>query len=251
VGKVDREDGELDSVTQHSQFEDIFRTFVEEFGGEVLPEPCDVKTADYLFRKQNIVAELKCLVQDQTEKINRKLNPVVNNWIKKNGRNPPGWFENGKYIIEIRDAPTEIRDAWLNMLVTSLSDLIAEANRQIRATIQREKLTNAKGMVLIFNEGNVLHSRPEDYKQLLVHVVTKKATGGKGRRFPYIHAAIYFSFETIKHPTQNMSFWAGIQIQVSQDDNVTPIRQFQKELQQAWYLYIEKTTGRIVRNHPQ
>jgi hypothetical protein len=146
-------------VTQHSQFEDRFRTFVEGFGGEVLPEPSDAKTADYLFRKQNIVAEQKCLVQDQTDKINQKLNPVVNAWIKKHNRYPPGSFESGKYIIEIKNAPPEIRDAWLKMLVAPLSDLIAEANRQIRATIRRHKLKDAKGMVLIFNEGNPLHNR--------------------------------------------------------------------------------------------
>jgi hypothetical protein len=238
-------------VTQHSQFEDRFRTFVEGFGGEVLPEPSDAKTADYLFRKQNIVAELKCLVQDQTDKINQKLNPVVNAWIKKHNRYPPGSFESGKYIIEIKNAPPEIRDAWLKMLVAPLSDLIAEANRQIRATIRRHKLKDAKGMVLIFNEGNPLHNRPEDYKQLLVHVLRKRVRGGVGRRFPHLHAAVYFSFETIKHPTRDMSFWSEIKIQVSSDDDVTPIQQFQKELKGAWFKYLEKTTGRIVRNHTE
>lgn len=171
-------------MTQHSQFEDSFRTFVEEFGGEVLPEPSDAKSADYLFRKQNIVAELKCLVQDQTVKVNQKLNPVVNAWIKKHSQYPPGSFESGKYIIEIKNAPPEIREAWLKMLVAPLSDLIAEANRQIRATIRRYTLKDAKGMVLIFNEGNPLHNRPEDYKQLLVHVLRKRVRGGGGPEIP-------------------------------------------------------------------
>ena len=235
-------------MTQHSQFEDSFRTFVEEFGGEVLPEPSDAKIADYLFRKLNIVAELKCLVQDQADKINQKLNPVVNAWIKKHNQYPPGSFESGRYIIEIRSAPPEIRDAWLKMLVAPLSDLVAEANRQIRATIRRYGLTDAKGMVLIFNEGNPLHNRPEDYKQLLVHVLRKRVKGGLGRRFPHLHAAVYFSFETIKHPTRDMSFWSEIQLQVSPDDDVTPIQKFQKQLKEAWFTYLEKTTGRIVRN---
>ena len=49
------------TLKKNSTFEGIFHDFVNDFGGEVLPEAQDGCTADYLFRKQNVIAELKGL----------------------------------------------------------------------------------------------------------------------------------------------------------------------------------------------
>jgi hypothetical protein len=74
-----------------NEFEAVFSEFIAEFGGEVLPEPSDAKIADYLFRKQNIVAELKCLMCDQTEEMNKKVTRVVQDWVRKHKKLPPGY----------------------------------------------------------------------------------------------------------------------------------------------------------------
>jgi hypothetical protein len=50
-----------------AKFEALFRAFVKDFGGEVLPEGRQ-RSGDYFFRPYNVVAELKCLVVDQTTK---------------------------------------------------------------------------------------------------------------------------------------------------------------------------------------
>ena len=46
------------------KFEAVFRAFVEDFGGEVVPEEAEdgQRSADYLFRQHNVVAELISLV---------------------------------------------------------------------------------------------------------------------------------------------------------------------------------------------
>jgi len=103
-------------VKKQNPFEFIFHDFVTDFGGEVLPEVPDGHTADYLFPKHNIIAELKSLTVDQTENMNRKLTPAVMEWIKKSGRKPVGVVEGDKYMVEIKDMPPEIQDVWLKWL---------------------------------------------------------------------------------------------------------------------------------------
>src|SRR5580658_6320601 len=60
-------------------FEIEFRGFVKDFGGEVLPEDPtpNRNSADYYFREYNIVAELKCFMEDQTEDTRKKLWEII------------------------------------------------------------------------------------------------------------------------------------------------------------------------------
>jgi hypothetical protein len=81
------------NVKKRNPLESAFQDFVKDFGGEVLPKASDGHTADYLFRKHDVVAELKTLTADQTDGTNRKLTPMVQEWIRKNGRTPPGTMQ--------------------------------------------------------------------------------------------------------------------------------------------------------------
>lgn len=227
------------------EFEALFKCFVKEFGGEVLPETSEAKIADYLFRKQNIVAELKCLVIDQTAPMNIKLTQVVKNVVKKNESLLS--LCDGK-PLEIAKAPREISAPWLDILTAPLEGIIESANRQIRSTKAQLTLPSARGLLLIFNHGNVLHNRPKDFRLLVAKVLRKKLPS-RELRFTHIHGVVYFSYETVKTQEQNMSFWAAMQIQVAPGDDTKPMEQFQKELQQGWYAYVAKISGRPVRQH--
>lgn len=218
---------------------------MKEFGGEVLLEPSDAKIADYLFRNQNIVAELKCLVCDQTAEMNNKLTRVVKDVVKQNESLLS--LCDGK-PLEIAKAPKEISDPWLQILIAPLENVIRDANRQIRSTKERLNLPSAKGLLLVFNQGNLLHNRPQDFRLLIAKVLRKK-TPGKELRFTHIHGAVYFSYETVKTQQQNMSFWAPMQVQMTPNEDMKPMELFQKDLQQGWYAYVEKTFGRPVRQH--
>lgn len=225
------------------EFEELFRDFVKGFGGEVLPEPSDTKIADYLFRKENIVAELKCLVLDQTAPMNTKLTQVVKDVVKQNENLLA--FCDGK-PLEIAKAPKEISDPWLDILTAPLEGIVESANRQIRSTKERLTLPTAQGLLLIFNYGNPLHNRPKDFRLLLAKVLRKKWPN-KELRFTHIHGVVYFSYETVRTQEQDMSFWAPMQIQVALGDDMKPMEKFQKDLQQGWYAYVEKISGRPVR----
>jgi len=47
-----------------TNFEPVFRSFAEGFGAEC-PEDGKNRSADYFFKQYNVIAELKCLVEDK------------------------------------------------------------------------------------------------------------------------------------------------------------------------------------------
>jgi hypothetical protein len=51
-------------IMPKTKFEAVFRGFVEDFGGEIVPGEAEdgQPSADYFSRQHNIVAELKCFV---------------------------------------------------------------------------------------------------------------------------------------------------------------------------------------------
>jgi hypothetical protein len=233
-------------MAKKNEFEKLFRRFVVEFGGEVLPEPSDTMIADYVFRKHNIIAELKCLMEDQTDAMNQKVTQVVQDWWRKHGKIPAG-YDSSK-PLEIATVPKEIADRWVEILKAPIENFIRHANGQIRETKLRLNMPDGKGLLLIFNQGNPLHNRPQDFR-LLTASVLRKRDKDKVRRFPHIHGLVYFSYDTVKTEKENMNFWAALQLAEGNED-VTPMEDFQKHLQQAWYAFVEKNWGKTVRQFP-
>jgi hypothetical protein len=228
-----------------NDFESVFKQFVAGFGGEVLPETSDAKVADYLFRKQNIVAELKCLMQDRTDAMNQKVLRIVLEWIKTHNAFPPGY--DGEFL-EIAKVPREISDRWLEILRSPIENFIRDANRQIRETKTRLGLSDAKGLVLVFNQGNPLHNRPNDFRKLIESVLRKR-DACRELRFPNIQGVVYFSFESVKSEHEQMSFWAPMQVREKPSEDVSPLQSFQRELRDAWYSFVEAHYGKKVRQH--
>src|ERR1700731_1250965 len=177
---------------KNNPFEAVFHDFIRHFGGEVLPEAPDGRTADYLFREQKIIAELKTMTVDQTEDADRKLTPYVEEWARKHNRMPEGTQVDGKYVVEIKNMPQEIQAVWMKMLQAPAEDLIKQENRQIRDTKKRIAMPKAKGMILIANEANTYHNNPDDYRRLMAEILRKRTSTGE-LRFDQIHAGIYFS----------------------------------------------------------
>jgi DNA phosphorothioation-dependent restriction protein DptG len=150
--------------------------------------------------------------------------------------------------LEIAKAPKEISDSWLEILKAPIENFIKDANRQIRSTKQRLGSPDAKGLLLIFNQGNLLHNRPQDFRLLMVSVLRKRKPN-RELKFPHIHGLVYFSYETVKTAKESMSFWAPVQLQTEPGEDVTPMQDFQKDLQQEWYAFVQNHSGRTVRQH--
>src|ERR1700686_4167821 len=237
-------------VRKSNRFESFFHEFVKDFGGEVLPESQEGQTADYLFRSQDIIAELKTLTADQTNDINRKLTPRVLEWIRKNGRIFPGLIQAPKHLVAFKDMPREIQLFWLGLLKAAVEPLIREANRQIRDTKHRMNLCSAKGMMLIANGSNLYHDHPDSFRRLIAEVLRKRTPVGD-LRFPHINGAVYFSFDDVKSRDERMYFWANLQMKQAPQEDTSVFATFQAELQQGWYKYIQKFIGIEVRQHSQ
>jgi hypothetical protein len=227
-----------------NELESLFRDFVSGFGGEVLLETSDGKIADYLFSKHHIIAELKCLMEDQTKAMDEKVAQAVRDWWRNGGKIPVGY--DSSQPLEIATAPKEIADRWLEILKAPIENFIRDANRQIRETKKRLNMPDAKGLLLVFNQGNPLHNRPKDFR-LLTASVLRKRDKEKARRFPHINGLVYFSFDSVKTEKENMNFWAALQLQTEANEDVTSMRDFQKELELAWYAFVERKWSKKVR----
>jgi hypothetical protein len=236
-----------------TKFEAVFRAFVEDFGGEIVPEEVE-HSADYLFRPYNVVAELKCLVVDQSADTFGKLYEIIE---QRRAVLPPQPGPNDILFSFVRpdgDKFTipfdeDFRRAWEKVLLTPIENVIRDANRQIRATKERLSIPSAYGVVLIFNEGNLLHAKgPQHFARLAGEVIQKPQAGE--RRFPNIQGMVYFSFRTVKtfdEQTQKyMPFWLPAQVR---GDSVDAVKRFQDDLKTGWYQYIEKMCDVPVLSH--
>jgi hypothetical protein len=223
-----------------TKFEPVFREFVEDFGGEIVPEEAE-RSADYFFRQHNVVAELKCLVVDQTADMSRKLDGIIDQ--RRAVSQPKAGPETTDERLTI------LFEALEKVLRAPIENLMRDANRQIRATKERLSIPSAHGVVLIFNEGNPLHAvSPQHFARLAGEVIQKPQAGE--RRFPHLNGMVYFSFRTVEtfdEQTQKyMSFWLPAQVR---DDSVEEIKRFQDDLKRGWYRYIEKMSGVVFSHH--
>lgn len=137
--------------------EDFFSEYVEYFGGQVVSKTdlnlVDRPNADYLFKKENIVAELKCFQKDlfnNEEDIPRIFN-FLNSWVEKK------LIKQGdkiKIILGSKKLPQECYADLLNACTKTIDRAIHKANKQIQESKRTFSIPNAKGLLLLCNDGN-------------------------------------------------------------------------------------------------
>ena len=99
----------------------------------------------------------------------------------------------GRVRIDLQKLNPVPQREWLHTLQAPVERIVAKANRQIRSSKQSLVLPNAKGLLLIANDGNCLHTSVTDYMILVSRVLAKKMPTGE-RRFPHIQGVVYFSY---------------------------------------------------------
>ena len=147
-------------------------------------------------------------------------------------------------------ANREFERGWKKALLSPIESVIRDANRQIRATKERLGAQSARGVVLLFNEGNRLHAYSIQHYMRLVGEVVQKPAGDGRRRFAHIDGVVYFSLDTVEVfdelTRQHMPFWFPAQVA---GDSVSEIVRFQEDLKSAWFRYIKEQTGAEVVSH--
>jgi hypothetical protein len=126
-------------------------------------------------------------------------------------------------------------------LEAPIEGIIRKANRQIRSTKIRERLTHAKGLPLIVNDGNFLVTVPEEFMTLVAGVLQKQTEGG-GRKFPISEVLCIFLIGSLRQGSKT-SF--GFQVQL----NPSPIPLcgfFKASLRTEWSAYFSRITRRAI-----
>lgn len=217
--------------------EDSFNEFVLEFGGEVvstlLPKNPSFKNADYFFQDRSIVAELKCLEKDtfQDRTYRKKMGILYDKWVRL-GLIPDSLFRPS--IIETKDYPLECQRAVANLLKRPIETRIKEANRQIKETKNHFNLPDAKGLLLLVNDGN--YSFESD---ALLYTVGRCLKS----QFTAIHSVIYF---TVNMAANKPSIDRDVLIWVdacARDTEEELPRAFLNGLRDSWVSFFERKTG--------
>jgi len=134
-----------------------FNEFVEAFGGELvsklMPKGKNLpRNADYLFRKDKVVCELKCLEKDLLNEDDAdRLLPLIDKWTS-NG------MITGHQALRWVLGQDRLNQECFRDLITLVNKTIERAMRSAKHQIQDTKdyfnLPEASGLLLIANDGN-------------------------------------------------------------------------------------------------
>jgi len=137
--------------------EEFFNEYVEFFGGQIISKSeqnlLDRPNADYLFKSQNVIAELKCFQKDlfnNEEDVSRMLS-FLGKWEKQK------LIKRGdkiKLILGQIKFPQKCYSDLVNSCIKTIDRAIYKANKQIEASKKTFSLPTAKGLVLLCNDGN-------------------------------------------------------------------------------------------------
>jgi hypothetical protein len=217
------------------EIEPAFNAFVKKYGGELISDIVgsspDFPNADYLFRKDNVVAELKILTENKLHdpEMQKKFGELFQSWIER-GIIPP---QKMPQFINTKDYPVpcqkEIYDIWSPPVEHQLK----KANLQIRETKKRLGTESTKGLLLIANDGNL--ALPP---LVLLHILFKSIKS----KFHSIDTFVFFTvnlYSRIKeNPKPSLLWFAG-----ARDDGCKYFEQFTDNLGEAWGNFLENHKG--------
>jgi hypothetical protein len=135
----------------------------------LLPDPKS-KNADYFFESDNVIIELKRLVKDPLADpdMQKRIQEFYNSWINKGLIRPSS--HSGNVRINIRDLPHNCAIELLGVMKKKFDEsYIKEANRQIKSTKELLGKPDARGLLLLMNEGNFSY-HPSAIFNLLFHI---------------------------------------------------------------------------------
>ena len=165
------------------EFAECVRAAGGQIVDEILPEPRGFKNADYLFRDERVVAELKCLEKDvvKTVEFNDKVLTLCRDWERDGLFRPPGA---GPFVLKVHELPEACARSFLELIKKPLESVVKKANRQIRETRDHFGMPEAKGLLLLANDGNL---------SLELDVVVWLLNRILANQFSCIHSVIYFT----------------------------------------------------------
>ncbi|HEV7242869.1 MAG TPA: hypothetical protein VGQ36_26825 [Thermoanaerobaculia bacterium] len=213
-----------------------FDKFCEQFPGAVaidsLPKPPKkVQKGDYLFEKQTIVCEVKCLDVDMEDKLLAIM--------KADGIDPEK-LPKGRHIIEdlylalSKKAKGKNRyKKLIKELTTSVGDAIKDAANQIPDTKKHLKIPNADGLLVILNESVNIIGQPLVSERLGIAFKTKQKNS-EGQPYHSAVTRILHIGETNAAPTATGDMRVNTVITNPHAKPNQDVDAFVKKLAKAW-----------------
>lgn len=134
----------------------IVDPFVTGSGGEVVEgllgkNPKLPRNADYLFREDQVIAELKALENDSFgEPFRKKMSDLMASWMARRLL-----LVFGTTRVDLRRLPPVCQEEALRVMGKPLQDkVLATANQQIRETKKLLNMPKAKGLLMVASDGN-------------------------------------------------------------------------------------------------
>jgi hypothetical protein len=121
------------------------------------------------FPGEKVEIELKTLERDARVEHAQKLGGLAIAWGRR-GR----VRVYGTTVMDLQTIHPECQLEWLDLLENPIEWIFRKANSQIRSTKRRENLPDAKGLLLIPNDGNLLHTAPIVFMNLVAGVCTRR-----------------------------------------------------------------------------
>jgi len=179
-------------LTEARTLQSIIDPFVKGVGGELV---CDLvgnsnppSSADYLFRRNNVIAELKSLQGDGfVESFSRKIGDLIGKWDRQRRVRVYGTTQ-----VSSNQLSPECSDEMFDVISESLQKhIVGAANNQIKSTKRILGIPDARGLLWVASDGNE-YLQPNVVWYLLTRILQKKKGNGDPA-FSSIHGLAYFN----------------------------------------------------------
>lgn len=239
-------------ISRHFDVEKTWDEFARKFGGELvcdlLPGDPVFRNADYLFRADGVVCEMKTMRKDllRSADIEAKLNKLYQQWAAQ-GLVPT--LPAGRQKIDSKTLPEKCQKQWMNVLKLPLKGAVEKANKQIKQTKSHLDLPDARGLLLLVNDGN--YSYELDVVAYLTSHLLKPRFDSSGQP----KSARYKSIDTILYMTMNMPVLIdgagvpGSDILSWGDfyrDSQRVEHKFMDRLREKWWEFLSQKIGRPI-----
>ncbi|AUT53188.1 hypothetical protein C2L66_15900 [Paraburkholderia caribensis] len=213
--------------------EGCWRDFVRTVGGEVvedlIPQPRTFENADFLFSSDDVVVELK---EVQTEFWNTSA--IRNGFealLARLAKEDPAWRPallggSGEY-------PNWFRTEFIRLFRPPISRILKKANRQIRETKGHFKISAAKGVLVLVNDG---------FTSLEPHYVRALASNLLGTSYTSIDCFLYLTVNRYVEIAD--SDIAGLLWMPTYSDRASDsLVSFIDDLGPKWFNFLEQRVG--------
>ncbi len=207
------------------------------------------KNADYVFQSDYVIAELKSLQREIfTWECVQKLNVLLQSWSARHLIR--GVY--GRVQVSFRQLPVLCQQELFQLLAAPLQNhVIAAANRQIRETKDTLGMPDAKGVLILANDGADLD--PYNLIAFVTGILKKRHPDGS-LQYSSIDGASFFSLTKLvsapASPTPMFFWFNGLRDQANKD-----LGDFLDRLEASLYKYLSQRLGvevpRIQMSHEE